>query len=317
MKIIAVVLAVVIAVPVIAAGVIVIDDMEANPDAVNVFLLAGQSNAQYFRTDVTVANAELASIPDDSAYYYGTDEMPLSPGAWSNMNYDTTLESYSIHPMVNGGEYTIGGVEAALASGFVTDTGEKCLVINVGIGGVSVGMYTPGGLAYDYAKKVFFNAISKCPSDWVLNKCSVVWIQGEANTSTPVAEYMEDFIIMWDAMRSTFGFDSILISKVRAVNGVNSSVAQIYLADSVPGVYMATEVSDTFTIDNGLMTSDDLHYSQKGDNLIGVAVANYYYDHLYHTGDTNQYAPLLKLVPVFSIIAIFGVIVALVVRSRY
>lgn len=317
MKIMAVVLAIIIAVPVIGASCIVIDGMDPDPEAVNVFVIAGQSNAQYYKTDVQIANAELAHIPDDSAYYYGTSELPISPGVWSNMNYDTTLASYSIHPMISGGDFTIGGIDAALASGFVTDTGQRCLIINVGIGGVSVNMYTPGGLAYDYAHKVFFNAISKCPADWVLNKCAVVWIQGESNTATPVSEYMADFITMWDAMRSDFGIDSILISKVRAANGVNSSIAQINLAESVPGVYLATKLADTFTVDNGLMTSDDLHYSQKGDNLIGVAVANYYVADLYHPGDSSPFSSVLRMAPLISILVILIAAIPFAVRSRY
>lgn len=84
-----------------------------------------------------------------------------------------------------------------------------------------------------------------------------------------------------DYVFSDLKIQTIMISQTRDLSGTSNAVtAQKELAQSLADVYLATDIADTFTVANGKMVSDDLHYSQLGDNDIGVAFADYYYSNI-------------------------------------
>ena len=60
---------------------------------------------------------------------------------------------------------------------------------------------------------------------------------------------------------------------------VDSHEALLNLAASDPDVMIATALASTFTVSNGLLQSDETHYTQAGQNLLGAAVAKYVYNH--------------------------------------
>lgn len=263
----------------------------------DVFLLMGQSNAANYRYDASIA----APIPKmGTSYYYGT---PINLMYWgsanpNNPNYDTTFASYDMYDMVNGSTAKVGNVDLPFAGEYTNQLeGHKIYVVNAAIPSASINIFQPGGIAYNYCQKVFEHAMDCIDyAHYTVSVKGFIWIQGEQDHSMNVDEYKEKFLTFYDSLSwkgtprfSNYEVPICLISKVRVsdeagtasgVNAINSSIAQKQLAEEYPGIYMATEISDTFTVANGLMLPDNGHYSQTGDNAIGVAVAEYYVAHV-------------------------------------
>lgn len=111
---------------------------------------------------------------------------------------------------------------------------------------------------------------------------SYIWIQGESDSDTDIETYKRSFMEMHrsllgigDTQFSPYRFDNGFISKIRSKEGINSSIAQIQLAEGSKTIHLASKASDSFSIDDGTMLDDDLHYSQKGDNIIGKELGEF------------------------------------------
>lgn len=280
-----------------------LSEPEENDD-LNVFILAGQSNSAYYNADVEVAN-ENAPIKDGFAFYYGTADAPINCGTITDMDYDTTLESYGIYSMTNSdGTFRIGNIESPFASVFVNETNQKCLIINTGIGGISINSYVPGGVGFTYAESLIEDALAKIPDEYTPVLRGVLWVQGESDSSLAVNTYISQFGLIKDGF-SDLGFAPIYISETRPINGGNSTFAQKILADTESGVYMACDAAEDFTVDNGMIASDNLHYTQAGDNIIGSDLASYVIHNLgLPTNSMEQYETLVLVIPLLLVIAV-------------
>lgn len=247
---------------------------DLHDEDLHVFVITGQSNAAYFHTNLTVAN-ELPHIPSGYAYYYGTASSPILYGpSVDDPTYDTTFESYVIHDMVDSeGDFIIGSLESAFASEYVNQTHNKTLIINTAIGGQTIEQMQPGEVGNEYAQNVFDKAISLIPSTEKVVFEAILFIQGESNASTSVASYESSFLSMAESYMGFTNCDEIVLSKVRAANAPNPSEAQIELCEDYAKFIMGSTASDSFTITNGLLTNDNLHYSQAGKNIIGPQLA--------------------------------------------
>lgn len=268
------------AIIILSALVPVMTEVTSGEDeALHVFVIAGQSNAADYVSDVTLAN-EMPSIPQGKAYYYGTDDRPMYYGNHKTTpTYDSTFESYDIYDIVDDdGKYVIGGLETPFASKFVNLTEDRILLINTAIGGQSIENMLPGESGNTYAQNVFTHAIADVPEDETIVYEAILFIQGETDSSMDVDEYISDFESMAASFMDFTNCDEILISKVRAENGVNTSVAQIQLCEDSSEYIMGSTASDEFTIANGLLSSDGLHYTQLGKNIIGAQLAQTYVD---------------------------------------
>ena len=242
----------------------------------DVFMIAGQSNAEhgiYNRVDADPKGTL------GTTYYYGTSSNVLIYTSSYN------VDNYDIYDMVGTETYPIAAnVDLPFSATYHKLTGHKTLVVNAGVAGSPVLDWVPGGDCYEYAKAIFNDAIGKIDTDnYDVTIKSYIWIQGEADNGTSVTTYKTRFLSMHNSLIgedsenvfSSTPFDGCLISKVRSVNGVNSSKAELQLADSIDSVFLATTVADTFTMANALMLGDNLHYSQFGDNHIGMALGEY------------------------------------------
>lgn len=242
----------------------------------DVFMIAGQSNAEhgiYNRVD-----AEPKGMLG-TTYYYGSPSRVIIYSS----SYD--VNNYGIYDMVGTGAYPIAAnIDLPFSATYYKITGHKTLVVNAGVAGSPVLDWIPGGDCYNYAKAIFNDAINKIDTDnYDVTIKSYIWIQGEADSGTSVSTYKTRFLSMHNSLMgedsenvfSSIPFDGCLISKVRSVNGVNSSKAELQLADSIDSVFLATTEADTFTMANALMLGDNLHYSQLGDNLIGIALGDF------------------------------------------
>lgn len=288
----------------------------AENDNLNVYVLAGQSNSAYYNADVTVAN-ENPAIKNDFAFYYGTSESPIECGTIVDMDYDTTFESYGIYSMTDSdGNFRIGNIEAPFASTFVNETNQKCLIINTGIGGVSIDSYVPGSVGFTYATDVIEDALSKIPDTYNVIKRGVLWVQGESNNAMQITRYIGQFESMFNGFKD-LGFDSVFISQTRAINGGNATVAQGIISETVNGAYLACDAASSFSISAGTIASDNLHYTQKGDNIIGKDLAEYVIVKTgFPTKMDTQHSDLIMIVPLLVVVGLIMMIVAVIVSRR-
>lgn len=260
------------------------------PATLDVWFLTGQSNSAYYKADTSTASPV---APLGTSYYFGTSDGPVEVGTVTEFTYDPETD-YQFYSMTNpDGTAHIGNIEQPFAAEYYEKVGNKVYVINGGIGGAWVTSFMPStGNYYWYEKEIFergINAIDQ--SNYRINYVGMLWVQGESNSTMSVNAYKIAFTDWYEATtgRSTeyvfndLKIDSILISQTRDPNGTSNAVeAQKQLASSLDGVYLATDIADTFTVANGKMASDDLHYSQLGDNEIGVAFADYYFQNIFN-----------------------------------
>lgn len=276
-------------------------------DSLYVFVLSGQSNAQYYKEDIDVAN-ELAKIPYETAFYYGTDSDVIE---YSN-DYADHLSEYSIHSMNDeNGDYVIGSLEPGFASAFYKSTGKKCLIINTARGGSSISDFMSGEYLYTYNNAIISDALSKIPSNFEVKKTSWIWIQGESDRLMDPSVYAEDF----DKLVGIFevlGFDSALMSKVRSQWAPAISNIQTKIANSSSNIRI-TDIADSFSKSDGTMDADGLHYSQSGRNILGETLGSM--APVTHKNVSNGFE-IIQILPLLVIIAILVIVVMFVVRSK-
>ena len=230
----------------------------------DVFMIAGQSNAEHSIYSISAVphKADLGNC-----YYYGSANRVVSK------NYISSSMSMMDMGLTN----VCANVDQPFAVSYNKNTGHKIFVINTGIASTAINTWTAGGSSYNYAKEVFSTAMDSINEEYYIpNVKGVVWIQGEADKDTTIGAYKSNFVNLYNELTNgSFcldPFDYCLISKVRDIDGGNAAIAQKQLAKEINGVYLATDISDSFSIENGLILGDNYHYSQNGDNYIGQAL---------------------------------------------
>lgn len=252
-------------------------------ETIDVFMIAGQSNAAYtFRAVPSEANP---ICPKGVAYYFGDD---VSPVTYDNWDGDA---EYGIHDMVNAdGTAHIGGLEQGFAATYYKLTGHKICIINTAVSGSKIIEWYPStGYCYVWAQEVFTKAMSKISETYNPDVKGLIWLQGESNPTWQVQAYKNRFMTMFNTMDHTsespyfnddYAFEDCIISLTRQHRGMNSCIAQIELDAEQTKVKLGCIVCDHFTYENGLLYNDDTHYTQKGRNIVAVDLANNYVKHL-------------------------------------
>lgn len=290
----------------------IVDDSSDADDTLEVLVIAGQSNAAYGGfVNPTLVNQEIPK-PSTNVYYYGTDTKPIWYGYPNNPTYDTTFESYDIHSMINNGSWSIGGYEPGIAYAISEKSNCDVLVINVGISSATIQFLQPDDTGGTYVKNVINDALSKVNSKYKIDKVGYMWLQGESNYNTNVDTYISYFDTINDWYHSQ-GFDTCYMVQTRPYNGGNASVAQLQICKTNYSVVLASTAPDTFTVDNGMMVSDNLHYSQKGRDVICNDVASqlqvsYHFD--------SQGTNLLVVIPFVVIAALLVAVVRIVINRN-
>lgn len=242
----------------------------------DVFLIMGQSNAMYYNADPSAVDPTPTM---GTAYYFGSATEPIQ--------YAENAYNCKMYSMNNDdGTVKIGNIEAPLAAKHYQNTGNKVYTINTAVGGQSVTAFQPGEYLYGRASEIFEVGMGAIDLDnYEPHVHSYIWIQGEADEFMDQSEYVDKFLKMNASVCSNeFSGEyahpiDALIVKVKATRGQNSGPAQEYLAAHYKHIYIATRVADTFSIEQGTLSEDGTHYTQLGDNLIGVDVAEYIYSH--------------------------------------
>lgn len=225
----------------------------------SIYLITGQSNASYYYAEPGLATA----TKPGTAYHYSE----LAGGV-------------EICPMNDeNGTMQRGNLEASLSKTLYDLTGEKVLMVNAGVSGRKMETFVPlSGESYQYISKVW-QIIQRYVNDeeflshYEPRLRSYIWAQGESDNDTDIGVYKSNYMKLHQILTGPdYGFDYGFIIKVRSIFP-NSAEAQEELASENQDIAIATRSSDHFTVENGKMRFDDLHYSQIGDNLLGEETA--------------------------------------------
>lgn len=225
----------------------------------SVYLMTGQSNASYY-----YAEPALATMTKPGTAYH----------------YSELIGGVKICPMNNDdGSMNRGNIEASLAKNLYDLTGEKVLLVNAGLSGRMMYSFVPiQGESYKYINNVWqvikrYIYDEEFQRNYEIRLRSYIWAQGESDAETEVGAYKNDYIKLHEILKSEdFGFEYGFIIKVRPIY-TNAAEAQEQLVAENTEIVMATRSSEHFTVENGKMRFDDLHYSQIGDNLLGEETA--------------------------------------------
>ncbi len=260
------------------SAILAVDSSEAeNSEDIDVFLLAGQSNAAYG----VRSTPETASpvCPVGVGYFFGAPNRPVPYEYWNSS------ATYGIYDMVNSdGTAKIGGIEQPFAATYYEETGHKVCVINVAVGGATIARWSVDGVFYVWAQEVFGKGLTALENAGFNPICKgLVWIQGESDSTTEISDYKARFTAMFDSMSHSnsengyfnddYSLDNCIISLVRQSTGLNACMAQVQIDAESEDAKLGCIVCDQFTPENGLLMDDDLHYSQLGLNVVAENLA--------------------------------------------
>lgn len=284
-----------------------IQEISVDKAPLDLVYMYGQSNAAY-RNAVP---SEVSPVPKlGTAYYFGLEDRSGPTASENNTGMD--LSQCDFWTMLDeNGDCRIGDKAPSFSATYNQITGHKVYWVCGAIGNKGIGQFQPPtGFMWTYGKSVLQDAIALVDTDkFDLNITYYIWCQGEANATSPVEQYKSMFLNMHNALihgEMGYKFKGCFISVVRDQNGTNSAIAQRELCEEYDTIHLGADIAKDFTVENGLMGSDDLHYSQLGNNLIGKTVGENMGN--YVERNLNPISPMtysiLVLIPVFVAISI-------------
>lgn len=263
-----------------------------------VFGIFGQSNGAYWYPDLTEVNSEIGSVPAGKAFYFGSESRPI--------RYEEDPSSCDIYDMCPDGDWIIGNIEPSIAKKIV-DSGKNVLIINFGVAGFTISKLMPGGEAWDWETSVIETALSKIDTKRYNTIMSGIFcVHGEADSGTTVSVYKERYLTTMNAL-SEYGFNCSLISYVRPYAGDKSLTAQQELISENSNILLGCADTLNFTVENGLLRDDNVHYTQLGDNIVGSDNGSAWLSSEFvqeSTGVDVNLSSLLWAIPALTIIAI-------------
>lgn len=280
-----------------------------------VFLLWGQSNSMYLNADPDQVNEDCAPLKT-RAYFYGidTDEAYRPIISWKSGSTAVYPENGIFLPTCSpDGKYLIGNVEAPFSSVYCDNVDNyRPYIINAGVGGMSLQSFLPGTIYNTNTHNIWSRAIEQIDqtkfnvhySGWIMS-------QGEANSYTPINTYIEYFDEVTADIADSFDLTKGVIIQTR--DG-NAREAQEVIASTHPNVIIGSSASASFTVDNGCLADDGVHYTQKGDDIVGKESAAAWLS--FTQPVTVDYDSLFVVIIPIMIIAVVATIARVVLRSR-
>lgn len=276
----------------------------------DVFLITGQSNSCYVDADPSLAEPVPAM---GEAYAW-----MLEDGDYGDL---TAKTGEAMRAMVDPatGESITGDKAPAFSSIYTSITGNKVYWICGGSSGKDISQFDPnGGYRWTAMKGIVSEAMEAVDESlFEVRTCAFMWIQGEADNDTPINTYKARFIDIVDAIINGelgYEFSHCFVSLVTERLGGNARVAQIEAAEEHPSRITIAADANSFTIDNGLMGSDNVHYSQLGDNVIGADLGVACGDYETNTTSSTNRA-LLDVMPILLILSVAIMCIGLALRA--
>lgn len=282
------------------------------------FLLWGQSNSMYLNYDPEVVNEKFAPLKT-RAYFYGvdngTDYRPII--SWKDGNGNVFPEHGQLLPVASpDGTYLIGNIEAPFCA-IYCDNNENLrpYIINAGVGGWALQNFLPGTKGGESIHKVLNEALTQVDSDhYEISPGAWIMSQGESNAGTPIETYIGYFDEISEDLKDSYNLDYGLIIQTREENSLNAAKAQEEIVLTHPNILMGSTASQTFTVANGLLASDNIHYTQSGDNIVGSQTAKTWLN--YTEPPTAEYHSLISITVPILILAVLATLAAAIIRPR-
>lgn len=184
-----------------------------------------------------------------------------------------------------GGVYTVATVRSMnpnLGKVSWDSIGIKTVIVATGKGNTEIDQWTtPGSVLFDSAKTWFRRLVTFGQSlNWVPEKYEF-WVQGENDADvplrTPTDGYVELLSTYCDMMTDSINLDKLFYSRIGYIsaNSVDTPFteaimkAQSILNLSKDEIILTTDTAAAFSLANGYMKSDNVHYTVKGLNTIG------------------------------------------------
>lgn len=291
----------------------VVESVTVNKAVLDLYMFYGQSNAAYTQPDPSKSEP----IPKlGTSYYFGFSNNPIHTK--NDLSVLGNCKMWSITK--DDGTARIGDKYAPFGATYYEKTGHKTYFVCCASGGESIDAFQPpSGEMWIYAQTILASAYNAVDlTKYTVNVMSYIWVQGEQNKNTPVVDYIDYFMTMHDAiMGGNLGLDfkNCVISLPRSANATNPVIAQKEIANDCATVFTGCTVSDSFTVANGLMNADDMHYSPRGNNIIGVQLADYCADMYYSTPYTATERSLINVIPLILIIGLVIITIGVIVTN--
>lgn len=265
----------------------VIDDATDKDEKIlNVVVLGGQSNGVYIPglVDLDLLNEEVPQ-PPAACLFYGNGYL---------------------HSMTTDGRWTLGSVDPAIAYEIAKYSNNDTLVINTCVGGKSIDYFTPGNEGADFITETVTTAMSRTTNYDTIYKIGWAWIQGESDKTTPVDDYIANFEQV-DGLFKSLGFNYCWISQTRTEDGGNAVTAQEQIVNTMPNVFWGSRASDSFTVENGMLYTDGLHYTQAGRIVIGEDIGSAMTANVPFSLKNEPTIGLLYVIPLITIVALVAI----------
>lgn len=234
----------------------------------------------------------------NGAYYYAEPQNATATKPGTAYHYSEIIGGIRIASMnAPDGNMDRGNIEPGLANELYKKMGEKVLVVNSGVSGQKIETFVPmQGASYQNIDRVWQIVKHKIEDEKFKSKYDVrlrsyIWVQGESDLATDVNMYKNDFLKLHQMLKSQdYGFDYGFIVKVRS-RYKNAAIAQEDLIVENEDIAMGTRQTEQFSVAEGTMRKDNIHYSQFGDNVIGEetakTIARTYFDGVKSTSDDS------------------------------
>lgn len=262
------ILSITVVILVISLVVVPIADDFTEDNGIDVILIDGQSNGAYWTNKLAWVNPSVVNknlgAPEHKALYYGSE----------NASTNEVTSDSKIRSMYRDNSWKIGGNEAGLAYYLMQKNNRDVLVLNISVTGTGIQTLATGS-AWTNGEAVINNAMSAIRNSYSnVNIIGWVLIHGEADKNNTVEHYEQYFNILAGKL-SNLGFEQCYIGLPRVSQAGNAYDAMIDLAQNEPNVHIATNITSTFTNENGLLYTDNTHYTQLGRLVLDKAIVDY------------------------------------------
>ncbi len=240
----------------------------------NMFIVAGQGNA---------------------AGEGGNVEESVKPLAGTAYTVELDDRAFEMKDLSGGRK----GFTPSLASQWYSYTSEKALFVQTAVSDVSITEWTQSGEAYKMALtriEYFKNKFSEDSSPYTLNKVFCVWLHGEWDIANGMSseEYIYYFNDFYAGLKESITLEMIAVIPVRASltkDDSHSEIAPVCSAQYMLGnIYeelrIITRIPDSASVENGMVGSGNLYYTQNGYNEIGKDTAFNLYN--CYSSDTDK-----------------------------
>lgn len=232
-------------------------------------LMDGQSNAAYYGP--VMPEDAIAPEPGE-AFYFGFDDR-IPSGASEDVS---GCEYYDF--VDSAGDLRVGDKGPTFAHYYCELTGKKVIWISLGIPGRMISTWSPTGNAWLQNVKIMDAAMPMIPEGFRITDTIAVWSQGESDflKDTGYDHYLQS----WTDLHSRAATDwHVTIDAWYLAEGKDDTCGWVNdafreLSETVDDVHLVAEgIASSFSVENGLMHTDNLHYSQQGDNSLAAACA--------------------------------------------